>query len=59
MSLPPIPPLNFQSSSGADGKLQTGFDASGFNVTYGGGGVPGWAIAALVIGAVWWAIKKR
>jgi hypothetical protein len=59
MALPAIPPLNFQSSSGAQGDQRSAFDASGFSVQYGGGGVPGWAIAALVVGAVWWLIKHH
>lgn len=53
--MPAIPPLNLNTHSSADGKQQSAFDNSGFSVSIGkGGGVPGWLVAALVIGAVLW-----
>jgi len=46
--------FDFKSSSSADGRSQSAFDNSGFNVSFGKGGVPGWVYAALVVGALWW-----
>lgn len=57
-----IPPLNFQSSSSASGYAQNAFDNSGMVVNYGGGvstGMPGWALAALAVGAVLWLAKRK
>lgn len=59
-----LPPLNFQSSSAADGRSQSAFDNSGFVVNYRGAlsTGPGWlgllAVAAVIGGALWLARRR-
>jgi hypothetical protein len=60
----PIPPLNLNlnQASSADGRSQSAFDSSGWNVSIGGkgNGTPaGWIVAALAIGAVLWIARKK
>lgn len=57
-----LPPLNFQSSSSADGRSATTNDNSGFTVNYGGAlstGMPGWMLALALLGGAWWLMRKR
>lgn len=69
ISLPGLPPLSFGASSATSKLDQTGgiFQASGdgdWNVTMGGSVLPGGnvkslLIAAAVVGAAWFILKKR
>ncbi len=59
----PLPPLQLSTKSEAKGASSAGFDNSGFVVNFGGansvGGLPQWAVLALLAGGAWWLTRKR
>lgn len=50
--------VKVDNTSAADGRQWNSFDNSGFVVNQ-GSGIPGWVIAALAVGALWWMVKKH
>lgn len=60
MGVPPLPPLNLNSTtaSGVDAG-PVAFDNSGFSVVYGGSGIPSWVMAAGLLVAAVWLLRRK